>query len=164
MDLTTAEVQQFKELYQTLLAEKGHLNTLVQIYFGDVRAVYQGLIRLAFDGTGLDVVEGDKTVSLFEKHGFPNDKLLFAGIVNGKNIWENNYQRTLELLEKIQIFDEVVLNASGSLMHVPFTLANEVNLDEGTAKHFSFSVEKAAETKASLKNLVLGAKKVQGGV
>ncbi|WP_206911663.1 5-methyltetrahydropteroyltriglutamate-homocysteine S-methyltransferase [Enterococcus sp. DIV0840] len=145
LDLSPAEVQQFKGLYQTLLAKKGNLNILVQTYFGDVRDAYQELIALPFDGIGLDFVEGRKTVELLQEYGFPNDKLLFAGVVNGKNIWKNNYQETLTLLEKIQPFGDIVLNTSCSLLHVPFTLANESILAKEVTDHFAFAVEKLAE-------------------
>ncbi|MGX7265787.1 5-methyltetrahydropteroyltriglutamate--homocysteine S-methyltransferase [Enterococcus crotali] len=145
LDLSPAEVRQFKELYQQLLAKKGNLNLLVQTYFGDVRDAYQELIALPFDGIGLDFVEGRKTLSLLEEYGFPKETLLFAGIVNGKNIWKNNYQETLSLLEKIQTFGNIVLNTSCSLLHVPFTLANESALEKTVTSHFAFAVEKLTE-------------------
>ncbi|MEI5991115.1 5-methyltetrahydropteroyltriglutamate-homocysteine S-methyltransferase [Enterococcus termitis] len=145
LDLSPAEVRQFKELYQQLLAKKGNLNLLVQTYFGDVRDAYQELIALPFDGIGLDFVEGRKTLSLLEEYGFSKETLLFAGIVNGKNIWKNNYQETLSLLEKIQTFGNIVLNTSCSLLHVPFTLANESALEKTVTSHFAFAVEKLTE-------------------
>ena len=39
---------------------------------------------------------------LVQKYGFPKDKLLFAGLVNGKNIWKNHYARTLEVLDELK--------------------------------------------------------------
>ncbi|MBO0439919.1 5-methyltetrahydropteroyltriglutamate--homocysteine S-methyltransferase [Candidatus Enterococcus ikei] len=145
LDLSPAEVQQFKDLYQNLLAKKGNLNILVQTYFGDVRDAYQELVALPFDGIGLDFVEGRKTLDLLEEYGFPKDKTLFAGLVNGKNIWKNNYQQTLTLIEELQKFGDVVLSTSCSLLHVPFTLANESLLTKEVTNHFSFAVEKLAE-------------------
>lgn len=153
LDLSPAEVKQFKELYQKLLAKKGNVKIVVQTYFGDVRDAYQELIELPFDGIGLDFVEGRKTLSLLEEHGFPEDKILFAGVVNGKNIWKNNYQATLALLEKIQSFGNSVLNTSCSLLHVPFTLANESALTEEVTNYFAFAVEKLAEL-TDLKKIV----------
>lgn len=154
LDITSEEVQQFKELYTKLLAKKGKLKVLVQTYFGDVRDVYQDLIDLPFDGIGLDFVEGRKTLELLEEHGFPKDKLLFAGIVNGKNIWKNNYEETLALLGKIQSFGEVVLNTSCSLLHVPYTLSNETNLNKEVLNYFAFAVEKLTEL-TDLKNIIM---------
>lgn len=45
---------------------------------------------------GLDFIEGKQTRQLIEKYGFPKDKTLFAGVVNGKNIWKCNYKKVLE--------------------------------------------------------------------
>lgn len=145
LDVTSDEVQQFNELYTKLLAEKGTLKVVVQTYFGDVGDVYQDLINLPFDGIGLDFVEGRKTLELLQEHGFPANKILFAGIVNGKNIWKNNYEKTLTLLEKIQSFGEVVLNTSCSLLHVPYSLSNETCLNKEVLNYFSFAVEKLTE-------------------
>lgn len=145
LDLSPEEVQQFKTVYQKLLAKKGNLKVLAQTYFGDVRDAYQELIDLPFDGIGLDFIEGRKTLALIEEHGFPKEKLLFAGIVNGKNIWKNNYQKTLSLIEKLQSYGDIVLNTSCSLLHVPFTLANESVLTKEVTNYFAFAVEKLAE-------------------
>ncbi|MGM0219649.1 5-methyltetrahydropteroyltriglutamate--homocysteine S-methyltransferase [Enterococcus sp. AZ126] len=145
LDLSLAEVKQFKALYQKLLAKKGNLKILMQTYFGDVRDVYQELIDLPVDGIGLDFVEGRKILSLLEDYGFPNDKLLFAGIINGKNIWKNDYQATLTLLEKLQPYGDIVLNTSCSLLHVPFTLGNESLLSTDVTNYFAFAVEKLTE-------------------
>ncbi|MDA9471768.1 5-methyltetrahydropteroyltriglutamate--homocysteine S-methyltransferase [Enterococcus sp. 5H] len=154
LDITSEEVQQFKELYTKLLAKKGKLKVLVQTYFGDVRDVYQDLINLPFDGIGLDFVEGRKTLELLEEHGFPKDKLLFAGIVNGKNIWKNNYEDTIALLGKIQLFGKVVLNTSCSLLHVPYTISSETSLNKEVLKYFAFAVEKLTEL-TDLKNIIM---------
>lgn len=145
LDLSPVEVQQFKALYQKLLTKKGSLKILAQTYFGDVRDTYQELVDLPFDGIGLDFVEGRKTLSLLEEYGFPKEKLLFAGIVNGKNIWKNNYQDTLTLLERLQSVRHIVLGTSCSLLHVPFTLANETALPKEVTNYFAFAVEKLAE-------------------
>ncbi|MEI5994651.1 5-methyltetrahydropteroyltriglutamate--homocysteine S-methyltransferase [Candidatus Enterococcus mansonii] len=145
LDLSPVQVQQFSTLYQKLLRKKGNLKILLQTYFGDVRDGYQEIVKLPFDGIGLDFVEGRKTGTLLEEHGFPKDKVLFAGIVNGKNIWKNNYQETLRVVEKLQSLGEVVLNTSCSLLHVPYTLANETELTEDVTSYFSFATEKLTE-------------------
>ena len=99
-----------------------------------------------FDGIGLDFIEGKETAALVEKYGFPEDKLLFAGVVNGKNIWRNHYQKTLDLLEGLQAKNiSVVISTSCSLLHVPYTLQNEGKLPEKVLKHFAFALEKLQE-------------------
>jgi 5-methyltetrahydropteroyltriglutamate--homocysteine methyltransferase len=129
-------------LYETLLAKKGNLKILLQTYFGDVRDIYSELCKLPFDGIGLDFVEGRKTLELVQS-GFPADKTLFAGVVNGKNIWRNDYQKTIKLIKDTNV-KNYVLSTSCSLLHVPYTTENESFSPEITA-HFSFAKEKLSE-------------------
>lgn len=141
-DLDERELALFKALYEPLLLQKGRLKVLAQTYFGDVRDDYDVLLKLPFDGIGLDFVEGRKTLELVER-GFDDGKVLFAGVVNGKNIWRNNYQKTLDLLKKLNV-KNLVLTTSCSLLHVPYTVASE-ELEEDVTKHFSFAEEKVRE-------------------
>lgn len=141
-DLDEKELALFKALYDPLLLQKGKLKVLAQTYFGDVRDAYDVLLKLPFDGIGLDFVEGRKTLELVER-GFDDGKVLFAGVVNGKNIWRNNYQKTLDLLKKLNV-KNLVLTTSCSLLHVPYTVASE-ELEEDVTKHFAFAEEKVKE-------------------
>lgn len=141
-DLDERELALFKALYEPLLLQKGGLKVLAQTYFGDVRDAYDVLLKLPFDGIGLDFVEGRKTLELVER-GFDDGKVLFAGVVNGKNIWRNNYQKTLDLLKKLNV-KNLVLTTSCSLLHVPYTVASE-ELEEDVTKHFAFAEEKVKE-------------------
>ncbi|WP_288617577.1 5-methyltetrahydropteroyltriglutamate--homocysteine S-methyltransferase [uncultured Ligilactobacillus sp.] len=141
-DLDEKELALFKALYEPLLLQKGRLKVLAQTYFGDVRDAYDVLLKLPFDGIGLDFVEGRKTSELVER-GFDDGKVLFAGVVNGKNIWRNNYQKTLDLLKKLNV-KNLVLTTSCSLLHVPYTVASE-ELEEDVTKHFAFAEEKVKE-------------------
>lgn len=141
-DLDEKDLALFKALYEPLLLQKGKLKVLAQTYFGDVRDAYDVLLKLPFDGIGLDFVEGRKTPELVER-GFDDGKVLFAGVVNGKNIWRNNYQKTLDLLKKLNV-KNLVLTTSCSLLHVPYTVASE-ELEEDVTKHFAFAEEKVKE-------------------
>lgn len=147
-DLTTEEIQFFETLYKKILNSKGTVKILLQTYFGDVRDCYQNLVKLDFDGIGLDFLEGRKTLELVEKYGFPENKILFAGLVNGKNIWKCDYEKVLSKLTELKKYaNEIVLSTSCSLLHVPYTLQNETKLGSEIAQHFSFAVEKLCELK-----------------
>ena len=87
MDLSADDKALFTVLYTKILAAKGNVKVLCQTYFGDVRDCYDEICALDFDGIGLDFIEGRKSLEIVEKKGFPKDKTLFAGVVNGKNIW-----------------------------------------------------------------------------
>ncbi|GAX04423.1 5-methyltetrahydropteroyltriglutamate--homocysteine methyltransferase [Secundilactobacillus pentosiphilus] len=143
-DQSEADLELFTDLYKPLLSNKHGLKILLQTYFGDVRDSYDLLTSLDFDGLGLDFHEGDETLNLIQSKGFPADKLLFAGIINGKNIWKANYDQKLDILHKLPK-DNVVLSTSCSLLHVPYTLENEPDLDEKYKKYLSFAKEKLTE-------------------
>lgn len=140
-DLTSDEIAEFEGIYQSLLADET-IKVLLQTYFGDVRDIYETLIALPFAGIGLDFIEGIQNKAFVQK-GFPKDKILVAGVVNGKNIWRNNYQKTLDLLTELDV-ENVVLSTSCSLLHVPFTTENETFPAE-IKEHFSFAKEKLTE-------------------
>ncbi len=142
-DLSTEQVNVFETLYQNLLVDKP-LNVLIQTYFGDVRDVYHSLITLPVDAIGLDFVEGKQTKALLTS-GFPEDKILYAGVVNGKNIWRNQFEQTLLQVKDFQN-KKLVLSTSCSLLHVPYTTDNESFAPE-IVNYFSFAKEKLEELK-----------------
>ncbi|TCL55263.1 methionine synthase (B12-independent) [Kineothrix alysoides] len=145
-DLSNADIARFVTLYKEILKGKNKSKVLLQTYFGDVRDCYRELVSLAFDGIGLDFLEGKKTLELIEINGFPEDKFLFAGVVIGKNIWKCDYRITLKLLNEIkQYANQIVIATSCSLLHVPYTLENETKLEDGIREHFSFAKEKLCE-------------------
>lgn len=101
---------------------------MLQSYFGDLRGIYTKLLESDFDALGLDFVEGKESLNLIQKHGFANDKILFAGIVNGKNIYANDYAKSLKLIKELQKYAQnIVLNTSCSLLHVPITQNLKLN-------------------------------------
>lgn len=145
-DMTEQDLALFRKIYSEILPSAQNCQVLVQTYFGDVRDVYQDLIQLPFAGVGLDFVEGKQTKKLIEQYGFPKDKILFAGLVNGKNIWKNHYKETLQELQELKEKGiHTVLSTSCSLLHVPYTIEQEKELSDEYKKHFAFAKEKLLE-------------------
>ncbi len=148
LDLYQEDKELFSKIYQELLKEKGNLKILLQTYFGDIRDCYKEVIEFPFDGIGLDFIEGKKSLELLKAYGFPKGKTLFAGIINGKNIWKNSYEKSLEILKECsKIAETIVINTSCSLLHVPFSVKAEKSLSKDITKHFSFALEKLEELK-----------------
>ena len=147
-DLTANDLRLFQDLYSAILNKKEKTKILLQTYFGDVRDIYTVLQTLNFDGIGLDFVEGRKTLDLVKEHGFSPVKRLFAGVVNGKNIWKNNYKKTLSILNSLKEKEiQTVVSTSCSLLHVPYSVENETKLEDKYKKHFAFAKEKLTELK-----------------
>ena len=145
-DLTVEDRRLLVLLYEPVLSGKNNVKVLLQTYFGDIRDCYLDITALKFDGIGLDFLEGKQSFELINKFGFPEDKILFAGVVNGKNIWKCNYKKTLELLSRIrESVNNVVISTSCSLLHVPYSLEYETKLETDVKKHFAFAAEKLKE-------------------
>lgn len=147
-DLTQEDVALFTALYEKVLAHKGNVKVLLQTYFGDIRDSYEEVVGLDFDGIGLDFIEGKQTVELLERHGFPADKTLFAGVLNGKNIWKSDYKKVITLVNGLKKYsNDIVISTSCSLLHVPYTLENETSLPEEVSQYFAFAKERLQEIK-----------------
>ena len=154
-DISKEDFKLFSKLYTNILSNKGNVKILLQSYFGDIRDCYNDIINFDFDGIGIDFVEGKKSIELIQKFGFPNNKVLFAGLINGKNIWKNNYNNTISTLSELKKFtNNIVLSTSCSLLHSPYTLNNETKLSNDYKKYFSFAEEKLTELK-ELKSILL---------
>ena len=147
-DLSEEDVALFTAIYEKVLAHKGNVKVLLQTYFGDIRDSYEEVIGLDFDGIGLDFIEGKQTVELLERHGFPADKTLFAGVLNGKNIWKSDYKKVIELVNGLEKYsNDIVISTSCSLLHVPYTLESETSLPDEVSQYFAFAKERLQEIK-----------------
>lgn len=136
----------FHRVYDRVFADRADCKILLQTYFGDVRDVYEDIINMPFAGIGLDFIEGRQTGQLIDRYGFPGDKVLFAGLVNGKNIWRNHYDKTLNVVGQLRDKKiDVVLSTSCSLLHVPYTLKQETKLSQNYLRFFAFAEEKLIE-------------------
>ena len=136
----------FHRVYDRVFADRADCKILLQTYFGDVRDVYEDIINMPFAGIGLDFIEGKQTGQLIDRYGFPGDKVLFAGLVNGKNIWRNHYDKTLKVVGQLRDKKiDVVLSTSCSLLHVPYTLKQETKLSQDYLRFFAFAEEKLIE-------------------
>lgn len=147
-DMEESDIALFHKIYDGILSCKKHSHILLQTYFGDVRDIYQDLIQMPFDGIGLDFIEGKETLNLVNTYGFPQDKQLFVGLVNGKNIWKNCFDKTLKVLQTLNDKKiKAVLSTSCSLLHVPYTLKHEHKISQEYLAYFAFAEEKLGELK-----------------
>ena len=155
-DLDKNDIDLFNKIYKEVLGVNHDYKIILQTYFGDVRDIYEDIIKLDFDGYGFDFIEGYRNLELIKKYAFPKNKLLFAGLVNGKNIWRNNYKNTIETFNELKGYvneENLVLSTSCSLLHVPYTVKNETNLKDEYKETLAFAEEKLAELN-ELKKLV----------
>lgn len=137
-----------KEIYGTIKRETVNTNLLIQTYFESVEQ-YDHLVSLPVDGIGLDFVyDSGISLKMLQTAGFPKDKVLAAGVIDGRNVWKANLQKTVKLVNTILQTvdrDRLILQPSCSLIHVPVTAENEKQLDPLVKGALSFADEKLEE-------------------
>ncbi|MED4463630.1 5-methyltetrahydropteroyltriglutamate--homocysteine S-methyltransferase [Metabacillus fastidiosus] len=147
-DIQEGILAEVKEVYGQFTANVPEVNFILQTYFESIEA-YEEIIQLPVQAIGLDFVHGKETnLEKISKYGFPEDKVLFAGIIDGRNIWKASLLEKAKLVEKLVEAvgeDRLVLQPSCSLLHVPVTLKSEKELDEGIKDALSFADEKLDE-------------------
>ena len=151
LDKEDGDVELFKTLYAKILpARTGGVKVLLNTYFGHIADVYETVSLLGFDGIGLDLIEGrDEKLEAVGRYGVGESTTLFAGVINGRNIWRNDYAASLGLVDALrQVTPNVAVATACSLLHVPFSTAGEDGLGDEVLRHFAFAVEKLGELRA----------------
>ena len=151
LDKEDGDVELFKTLYAKILpARTGDVKVLLNTYFGHIADVYETVSLLGFDGIGLDLIEGrDENLEAVGRYGVGESTTLFAGVINGRNIWRNDYAASLGLVDALrQATPNVAVATACSLLHVPFSTAGEDGLGDEVLRHFAFAVEKLGELRA----------------
>ncbi|MDK3732296.1 5-methyltetrahydropteroyltriglutamate--homocysteine S-methyltransferase [Staphylococcus pseudintermedius] len=141
-----------REAYEAFAEADVAKSLVIQTYFE--RANVKFLSALPVKGLGLDFVH-DRGYNLqqIENGDFDRSKTLFAGIIDGRNVWAADVEAKKALIEKLsQYSDDLYINPSSSLLHVPVSLEDEV-LGDDIRDGLSFATEKL-ETLDALKRAV----------
>jgi 5-methyltetrahydropteroyltriglutamate--homocysteine methyltransferase len=146
-DRTADELGALERAYERLGLLDGAPKILVNTYFDHVGEALPVLARLPIAAVGLDFVRGEQNRDLVSRHGWPEEKVLFAGVVSGRNVWINDLDRSLALLRELQQVTggQVVVSTSCSLQHSPIDKRNEPRLDDEVLSWMSFAVQKLDE-------------------
>jgi len=128
-----------------------HLKTsapklLVTTYFGELRENLQLACELPVAGLHLDAVSAPQEVPRVVDW-LPPHKQLSLGLINGRNIWRTDLEKTLDWLEPVheKLGNRLWLAPSCSLLHVPVDLASEERLDPEIRSWLAFAVQKLDE-------------------
>ena len=147
-DRTPAELAVFRRTYQLLTARKGNARLLLSTSFGSVGESYETLITLPVDGIGLDFVRGSENRGILHRYGLPSDKVLVAGVVDGRNIWRTNLSSALNLLDDVTTIvppERLIVAPSCSLMHVPYDVNRESEIAPEVRQWLAFAEQKLGE-------------------
>lgn len=147
-DTTEDELQLVEHIYNAISQAVPKLSIVLQTYFEAVDKL-ERIVRLPVAGLGLDFVhDRGRNLPALEQIGWPGEKVLAAGIVDGRNIWRTDLDAKLALLERLSRLvekDKLILQPSCSLLHVPVTTVHETKLPEELAQAMAYANEKLDE-------------------
>jgi 5-methyltetrahydropteroyltriglutamate--homocysteine methyltransferase len=155
LDLDDRQRDAFLESYPRLCRAAGPAKLLVASYFGELRGNLPLFLGLPVAALHIDGVRGRNEIATVLER-FPADKILSLGIVDGRNIWKNEFSDSLAILENARNAvgkERLWISPSCSLIHTPVTLENEQKLDPEIKDWLAFADQKLAEV-ASLSQIL----------
>jgi 5-methyltetrahydropteroyltriglutamate--homocysteine methyltransferase len=147
LDLNDTQRDALKHSWERLSKAASGLRLIVTSYFGGLRDNLPLYFSLPAEVFHLDLVRGGEDFAA-ALEAVPAGKVLSCGVVEGRNIWKNDFRRSLTLLEQAKARlgeDRVWVSPSCSLMHSPVTLRNEGKLDTDLKNWLAFADEKLLE-------------------
>ncbi|MGV2828657.1 5-methyltetrahydropteroyltriglutamate--homocysteine S-methyltransferase [Myxosarcina sp. GI1(2024)] len=137
--------EQVQTVYNELATVRIDINLVT--YFDDLGQTYPWVIELPVAAISLDFTRGSN-LDLIKQHGFPQDKSLGVGIVDGRNIWQIRTDKVFPLLSEIQtVTSNISLQPSASLQFVPYDATRERQLPEPLRNVLSFAEQKLQEVR-----------------
>ncbi|WP_156726102.1 5-methyltetrahydropteroyltriglutamate--homocysteine S-methyltransferase [Streptomyces apocyni] len=157
-DRTPAELNAAARAYRDLGALTDRPKLLVASYFDQLGDALPVLAKAPVDGLALDFAEASAANldALAAVGGLPGKRLV-AGMVNGRNIWVNDMEKSLATLGTLLgLADRVDVAASCSLLHVPLDAAAERDIAPQILRWLAFARQKTAEIVTLAKGLAQG--------
>uniref|UniRef100_A0AAU2W0W0 5-methyltetrahydropteroyltriglutamate--homocysteine methyltransferase n=1 Tax=Streptomyces sp. NBC_00008 TaxID=2903610 RepID=A0AAU2W0W0_9ACTN len=157
-DRTPAELNAAARTYRDLGGLTDRPRLLVASYFDRLGEALPVLAKAPVEGLALDFTgaAAANLEDLAAVGGLPGKRLV-AGVVNGRNIWINDYEKSLSTLATLLgLADRVDVAASCSLLHVPLDTAPERDIDPQILRWLAFAEQKTAEIVTLAKGLARG--------
>ncbi|AXH10096.1 5-methyltetrahydropteroyltriglutamate--homocysteine S-methyltransferase [Malaciobacter halophilus] len=148
-DLDSKILSLIKPVYDKLSKVSSNIKVVVATYFEHSNEATKILVNTPIWAIALDFVYGSKNFEVLEEIESSN-KVLIAGVIDGRNVWKSNISKKVELLDEIAkkvSKSKILVSTSCSLLHVPFTLEYETALDSDIKSWLSFAKEKLLELK-----------------
>ncbi|MFI6867213.1 5-methyltetrahydropteroyltriglutamate--homocysteine S-methyltransferase [Nocardia sp. NPDC050406] len=146
-DLTPDELALVGNTYRELASVPDRPALLVATYFGRPGPALPVLASTPVEAIALDFTAGT-TVDDVVGVAALRDKLVVAGVVEGRNIWRTDPDHALSTLATLLgSTGALVVSTSCSLLHVPYSLTAEPDLDPALRSWLAFGDEKVTEVR-----------------
>ncbi|MFE2058369.1 5-methyltetrahydropteroyltriglutamate--homocysteine S-methyltransferase [Streptomyces sp. NPDC059446] len=157
-DRTPAELDAVARAYRELGGLTDRPRLLVASYFDRLGDALPVLAKSPVEGLALDFTESaaGNVEDLAAAGGLPGKRLV-AGVVNGRNIWINDYEKSLATLGTLLgLADQVDVAASCSLLHLPLDTEPESDIDPEILRWLAFARQKTKEVVTLAAGLTAG--------
>ncbi len=154
LDLTKKEQQAFTDTYKQLRKAFPFLKIVLATYFGGLGKNTALATSLPVDALHIDLVRAPQQLDNVITQ-LPEKTILSLGIIDGRNIWKNDFEQSLSVIEQAQEIlgaERVWLAPSCSLIHSPCNLDQETELPSQIKQWLAFAKQKISEI-VLLKNL-----------
>lgn len=133
-------------VYRRLGHQRDRPKIVLSTYFGHVGSAMEEIVDLPVEAVGLDFCRGRENLHWLQSSGGLRDKMLLAGVVDGRNVWANDLHASLDLLDQLaELATEIVVSTSCSLLHVPLGSAADEHVDQGVRPWLAFANDKLVE-------------------
>ncbi|MDW8467388.1 MAG: 5-methyltetrahydropteroyltriglutamate--homocysteine S-methyltransferase [Chloroherpetonaceae bacterium] len=163
MDLTEKERQAFAAAYAEIRKAVPKLKLIVAAYFEGYGDNLTTALRLPVEALHFDVVRSSAQLDDVLNHPELGTKILSLGVVDGRNVWRNDFERSLLLIQKAVTkvgIERVWLAPSCSLLHSPIDLDFEQKLNPEIKQWLAFAKQKLREV-VTLARLAQGEKSAE---
>ena len=144
LDLDDEWLEAFSAVYD-MLGESG-VKVMLATYFDTAADHAPRVANLPVHGVHIDLVRTPEQLDTWRKT-LPADKVLSAGVIDGRNIWRADLGEIVGSLRELHAErgDRLWIAPSCSLLHVPVTLAAENKLNPDVKSWLAFATEKLDE-------------------
>lgn len=152
LDIDDKTRQLYQQVYSRLSAAAAGANLVVATYFESLRENATTALNLPVQALHVDLVRGENQLEELLAN-VPANLTLSLGVVDGRNIWKNDYEASLQKISHAVAklgADRVWVAPSSSLLHVPFDLElenNEQALPAEVKNWLAFAKQKLQEVK-----------------
>lgn len=157
MERSPGEIDRLRHAYDRLSAVRDRPRILVTGEYGDLAGALPALAATGIEAIGLDLVHGRRIVADLAAVPGLTGKRLYAGVVDGQNVWRTDPFATLDYLRELKtVFGDLVVSTSCTLLHVPYDVLAETALPAGLAGTLAFARQKVSEVASLAVALVDG--------
>jgi 5-methyltetrahydropteroyltriglutamate--homocysteine methyltransferase len=168
LDRSGAERAAYARAYEYLAGHAGKARLLLATYFAGLGDNLSTALALPVHGLHVDLVRAPRQLdALLAAWPASGDRVLSAGVVDGRNIWRADLEAQLALLEHAAAKvgkDHLWVAPSCSLLHVPCDLDLETKLDAELKSWLAFARQKLGEVVTLARAVGGGRQRVAGEI